>query len=430
MQNKLKLISIFLICMAWFLPACSPAPAGTAAEAIIEHQPEPEMPAPGQPDSKEADVIAETQKEGPTDLKELSSLEYGFDLIDAFPSLSFNLPVDIQQPGDGSGRLFVVEKEGRIIIIDKQGQSTQIFLNITDRVNSSGSEQGLLGLAFHPDFEQNGYFWVNYTDNNGTVVSRFIAEPGTGLADPESEQVTIAFPQPYSNHNGGQIAFGPDDGYLYIAAGDGGSGGDPHNNGQSLNTLLGKILRIDIDHPSGGKNYSIPPQNPFASNQENILPEIYAYGLRNPWRFSFDPETNKLWAADVGQNKVEEINIIESGKNYGWNIMEGSQCFNPPQDCFREDLVLPVYEYEHPLGKSVTGGYVYKGQEISSLYGLYIYADFVTGYVWALSQGQDGKVENFTLAETGLNISSLGKDQDQELYFAAFDGNIYKLALP
>ena len=410
------------------MPACSPAPTETEAEELPA---EPVAPTSStEPEGNETVEITESREEKKADLEELRSLEYDFKLVNAFPSLSFNLLVDIQQPDDGSGRLFVVEKDGKISVIDKQGQSAQIFLNITDRVNSSGTEQGLLGLAFHPDFEQNGYFWVNYTDNSGTVVSRFNTDITTGLADPGSEQITITIPQPYSNHNGGQIAFGSNNGWLYIATGDGGSGGDPQNNGQNLNTLLGKILRIDIDNPSDGKNYSIPGQNPFASNQENILPEIYAYGLRNPWRFSFDKTTNKLWAADVGQNRVEEINIVESGKNYGWNIMEGSQCFNPPQDCPQEDLILPVYEYEHPLGKSITGGYVYRGREISPLYGLYIYADFVTGYVWALSGDEDGKVENFTLAETSLNISSLGTDQDQKMYFAAFDGNIYKLTLP
>ena len=220
-----------------------------------------------------------------------------------------------------------------------------------------------------------------------------------------------------------------DDGYLYIATGDGGSGGDPQGNGQNRETLLGKILRMDVDSKDSGLNYAIPPDNPFTGNTEGYREEIYAYGLRNPWRFSFDPLTNRLWAADVGQDTVEEIDLIEKGGNYGWNIMEGSLCFNPPAGCDPKGLELPVYEYEHPLGDSITGGYVYRGEELPMLQGAYIYGDFVSGLIWGLWYEEGKGNRNFTLAETGLNISSFGIDEDNELYLTAFDGKIYRLIL-
>jgi glucose/arabinose dehydrogenase len=238
--------------------------------------------------------------------------------------------------------------------------------------------------------------------------------------------VILSFDQPYSNHNGGHLEFGPD-GYLYIATGDGGSGGDPLGHAQNRQTFHGNILRIDIDSRGPQGSYAIPPDNPFAGNSEGYLEEIYAYGLRNPWRFSFDPLTGLLWAGDVGQNAVEEINIIEKGKNYGWNIMEGSQCFNPPTGCDSTGLAMPVYEYLHPLGRSITGGYVYRGSELPLLEGAYVYADFVSGLIWALWY-QEGEVQtNYTIADTNLMISSFGEDDNHELYFTAFDGRVYKL---
>ncbi|MGM0366106.1 MAG: PQQ-dependent sugar dehydrogenase, partial [Actinomycetota bacterium] len=292
-------------------------------------------------------------------------------------------------------------------------------------------EKGLLGLAFHPDFENNGLFFLNYTDDESTIISGFtLYEDDENTADPESEEIILSFMQPYSNHNGGQIAFGHHDGYLYIAAGDGGGAGDPNGNAQNPENLLGKILRIDIDKRDTGLNYSIPSGNPFKNNNQGYREEIYAYGLRNPWRFSFDPVTNFLWAADVGQNMVEEINIIEKGENYGWNIMEGSLCFSPPSGCDTEGLKLPVYEYEHPLGKSITGGHVYRGESLPVLYGVYVYADFVTGYIWGLAYINGQETHNYTLAQTDLNISSFGIDEEKELYFTAFDGKIYRLSMP
>ncbi|MBN1298156.1 MAG: PQQ-dependent sugar dehydrogenase [Actinobacteria bacterium] len=363
------------------------------------------------------------------DLELIGKLEEKFILKDAFNGIEFEKPVDLQNPNDGSKRLFIVEQKGKIFTISANNPSKkELFLDISDRV-SSGGEKGLLGLAFDPEFKDNGLIYVNYTNVESTVISRFKTSLAGILADAESEDIILSIPQPFSNHNGGQIAFGPDDGYLYISTGDGGGSGDPGGNGQDLKSLLGKILRIDVKNKEGGLNYAIPSGNIFKANKQDYREEIYAYGLRNPWRFSFDLRTGSLWAADVGQNKVEEINIIENGKNYGWNIMEGSYCFNPPSGCNPEGLELPVYEYEHPLGKSITGGYVYYG-DIEALRGLYIYADFVTGYIWGLAYAEGGSIINFTLLKSGLNISTFGVDEENELYIAAFDGKIYKIFLP
>lgn len=350
----------------------------------------------------------------------------------AFPELSFALPLDLKFPDDGTNRLFVVEQPGAIRVFrnDSTITSAKQFLDIHDRVNDEGWEEGLLGLAFHPDYRHNGYFYVNYTASNPrrTVISRFTATAGDpDKADPDSETVILTFEQPYSNHNGGCLQFGPD-GYLYIGVGDGGSEGDPNGNGQNLRTLLGKILRIDVDHPSGGMNYGIPPDNPFAGNNSGYREEIYAYGLRNPWRFSFDPASGRLWAGDVGQDKYEEVDIIQKGNNYGWNIMEGKHCFNPPDSCDETGLTLPIWEYDHNEGRSITGGIVYHGKRVPDLVGSYIFADFMNGRVWSMRY-EEGKPPQVTkLFDSELSISSLGVDQNGELYFCAFDGNIYRLA--
>ncbi|MEQ8236220.1 MAG: PQQ-dependent sugar dehydrogenase, partial [Syntrophomonadaceae bacterium] len=273
-------------------------------------------------------------------------------LVEAYPNLSFRQPVEFVQAADGSDRVLVVEKNGRILIFNNhaQAQSADIFLDITGRVDSRSSEKGLLGLAFHPRFAENGQFYVNYTNRTETVVARYrvdLREPGRGLAD--SEQIILTIPQPYANHNGGHLAFGPD-GYLYIAVGDGGSAGDPQGNGQNRSKLLGKLLRVDIDKPEGNLAYGIPADNPFNGRQDGSRPEIFAYGFRNPWKFSFDRFNGRLWLADVGQDSVEEIDIVEKGLNYGWNIMEGSQCYPASRKCNAEGLQLPVWEYRHPLG--------------------------------------------------------------------------------
>ncbi len=347
---------------------------------------------------------------------------------DAFPNLSFSQPLFLTNAGDASNRLFVVEQGGTIQVFenDASTSSKSPFLDISGQI-SSGGERGLLGLAFHPNYENNGYFYVNYTDGNGdTIISRFeVSGTDQNQADPNSETLILQYDQPYSNHNGGHIAFGPD-GYLHIASGDGGSGGDPENNGQDPSTLLGNILRIDVDGAQNGNNYAIPADNPFVGNNQGYREEVYAFGLRNPWRFSFDSENGRLFAADVGQNQYEEIDLIESGGNYGWNIMEGAHCYNS-DSCDQSGLILPIWEYDHSEGQSITGGYVYRGTSLSELAGQYIYGDFSSGKIWALDVSDIDNPSNSELLDTGLNISSFGIDADNELYICSFDGNVYKL---
>ncbi len=415
------------------LPGCSPEPEGTSAEDTVrQDDTAPEETSDPEPDSESPeneevqDGGAEEDSSTETDLEKLASMEGNFQAVNAFPGLSFQRPLGFYVPDDGSGRVFIVEQAGKILTIFPDGGSS-VFLDIRDRVDDGGNEMGLLGLAFHPGFSENGLFYLNYTGPEGTVISEYnISTRDPEKADPGSEEILLTFSQPYSNHNGGQLAFGPD-GYLYIGTGDGGSAGDPGNNGQDRTTLLGNILRIDINRDQNGFSYSIPGDNPFIGNDRGFRQEIFAYGLRNPWRFSFDPASGRLWAADVGQDQIEEIDIIEKGQNYGWNIMEGSQCYEPPSDCDTRGLVLPVYEYDHSRGSSITGGYVYHGERLPLLEGIYVYADFVSGNIWGLAYTPQGTTRNFILAETNLNISSFGVDADGELYFTAFDGNIYLL---
>ncbi|TVR29847.1 MAG: glucose sorbosone dehydrogenase, partial [Balneolaceae bacterium] len=334
----------------------------------------------------------------------------------AFPELSFSRPLDIQHAGDGTNRLFVVEQGGVISVFpnDPEVESADVFLDIRNRVNDSGNEEGLLGLAFHHNYENNGYFYVNYTASNPrrTVISRFqVSQNNPDEADSNSEVELLSYNQPQSNHNGGHLAFGPD-GYLYIASGDGGGGGDPGNNGQDRTNLLGAILRIDVDDPQNGNQYGIPAGNPFVNNNEGYAEEIFAWGLRNPWRFSFDAETGEIWAADVGQSDREAIHIIENGLNYGWNIIEGSICYPPGSTCDKEGLELPIYEYDHKEGdRSVTGGFVYRGSAFEQLQGLYIYGDFISGRIWALDISDIENPVNTELINANFNIASFGVDQ-------------------
>lgn len=359
----------------------------------------------------------------------------GFDVGFEPVAEGFDQPVDITHANDGSGVLYVAEKPGTVRMIVDSERVDEPFLDISDRVESGGYEQGLLGIAFPPDYTDSGVFYVHYSDVNGdTVVSRFqVAD--NDIADPESEQVILQQEQPYDNHNGGQIEFGPD-GYLYIALGDGGSGGDPLGAGQRLDTWLGKILRIDVD-PSvvpEGEPYLIPEDNPLIDDEE-ALSEIYAYGLRNPWRFSFDAETGDILIADVGQNQIEEINLLPAGTdealNFGWNTMEGSECFAEPE-CDSTGLTLPILEYTHPEGGcSVTGGEVYYGQNLPDLYGTYIFADFCSGLVWQGVRGDDG---NWTMSDpiqSGLAISSFGVDDQGEVYVVDLNsGIVFRLEAP
>ncbi len=347
-------------------------------------------------------------------------------LENAFPNLSFNGPVFLTHAYDNSNRNFVIEQVGRIKVFENsQSVSTaDIFLDITDRV-SSGGEMGLLGLAFHPDYENNGYFYVNYTADNPrrTIIARFEVTSNPDSADKNSEFQILVFDQPYSNHNGGWIGFGPGDGYLYIATGDGGSGGDPQNYAQRINTLLGKILRIDID---GGTPYVIPPTNPFFdSTNTQVKKEIYAWGLRNPWRCSFDTVTGWFWAADVGQNAWEEIDIIENGKNYGWRCYEGTHTYNT-SGCDYPEYIDPVWEYPHGAECSITGGYVYRGVNVPELEGKYIYGDYCSRKVWSLQyDGITPPVNNLLVTAPGA-ITSFGIDENDEIYITSSNGNIYR----
>ncbi len=338
-------------------------------------------------------------------------------------------PTGITAADDGSNRLFVLEKRGRIrIILNDQLQPTP-FLDITDRVGGNSSEQGLLGLAFHPNFAQNGYLYINYTDKNGdTRIARFTANDQS--ADPRSEKLILAVKQPYANHNGGALQFGPD-GYLYIALGDGGSQGDPFDNAQAGNSLLGKILRIDVD---GGDPYAIPSDNPFV-NISGVYPEIWAFGLRNPWRISFDPHTGDIWIGDVGQSSREEINRAPSGApgglNFGWNNMEGTLPFEGNN---QPEYTPPLAEYTRSFGCSVTGGYVYSGQAMPEWQGIYFYGDYCSGNIWGLPASIDSVPADETLTvstllfKSGLRISTFGVDEAGELYVADYPtGVIYRL---
>jgi hypothetical protein len=308
------------------------------------------------------------------------------------------------------------------------------FLDISSLV-SSGGERGLLGVAFHPDYAHNGLFYVNYTNIAGdTVVARYSVSADPDLADPGSASILLTISQPFSNHNGGQLQFGPD-GYLYIGVGDGGSGGDPGNRAQDLGLLLGKILRIDVDVDKNAADlYYIPLDNPFVGPGDGALDEIWAWGLRNPWRFSFDRLTGDLFIADVGQNSWEEVDFqpdtSTGGENYGWRLMEGNSCYNPPTSCNDGTLTLPILVYDHSAGCAVTGGYRYRGSKNPDLYGLYLYGDYCSGRIWGAQEDGLGGWSSRVLLDTNFSISSFGEDESGEIYFAhlaASNGAIYKV---
>ncbi|MCC8426187.1 sorbosone dehydrogenase family protein [Mucilaginibacter sp. UR6-11] len=342
-------------------------------------------------------------------------------------------PVELTSPDDGSNRIFVVSQKGQIqLFSNTAGVSTKtIFLDISGKINSGG-EMGLLGLAFKPDYKNNGYFYVNYNRKNPgleTVIARYkVSATDPDIADPNSEEILLTYTQPYENHKGGKLAFGNDK-YLYIAAGDGGSAGDPSKNGQNKKQLLGKILRIDVNNVGSNTKYAIPADNPFKGNADGFREEIYAYGMRNPWRFSFDHTTGLLWAGDVGQDKIEEIDIIEKGGNYGWNIMEGDECYNSVT-CDKTGLQSPIWSYMHGSpGASVTGGYVCRDKNLPGLAGRYIYGDYVSGNIWALTNADKKAVSNDLIGKVSANtLSSFGEDNNSNLYILNYtDGKIYKL---
>lgn len=356
-------------------------------------------------------------------------------LRSAFPALSFVRPVDLQPANDGTKRLFVLEQAGRIRVFDDRPDvdRADVFLDISAKVRDRHNEEGLLSLAFHPDYRNNRQFFVYYTasDPRRGVLSRFqTRSDDPNAAMPDSEEVILEVEEPYGNHNGATVAFGPE-GYLYLSLGDGGSANDPHRNGQNLSTLLASILRIDVDRTSDGKAYAIPADNPFV-DRPGARGEIWAYGLRNVWRMSFDPETGDLWAGDVGQNRFEEIDLIARGGNYGWNIREGKHDFarGTPAD----PIIDPIVEYPRSQGISVTGGVVYRGTENERLRGAYLYADYVSGRVWALRWKDGAIAEHREIIPTpGKFISSFGYGTDGEVYVCAFDkvngstGRIWKI---
>lgn len=340
----------------------------------------------------------------------------------------FELPLYATGAGDGSQRLFVVGQRGTVEIVRDGQRLERPFLDITGIVGSSANEQGLLSIAFHPDYATNGQFFVNYTNLDGdTVIARYRVANDPDVADPASAEVLLTIDQPAANHNGGLVKFGPD-GYLYIGTGDGGRAGDPWGNAQNRGVLLGKLLRIDVD---GGTPYGIPRDNPFV-DQPEMRPEIWAWGLRNPWRFSFDRATDDLYIADVGQNMYEEVNFQPAGspggENYGWNIMEGTSCYQTIS-CDTSNLVLPLVVYPHgQAGCSITGGYVYRGTTFPELAGVYFYADYCSGKIWALHNDADEEWRNAEVLDTRLSISSFGEDEAGELYLTdSFGGGLYRL---
>ena len=351
----------------------------------------------------------------------------------------FASPVTVTNAGDGSGRLFIVQQFGQIRILINGTVLPTPFLDIHELVSCCG-EQGLLGLAFHPDYASSGFFYVDYTDVNGnTRVARYtVSKNDPNVADPKSAYPILTQVQPFSNHNGGQLAFGPN-GYLYIGLGDGGSGGDPQENGQNLQTWLGKILRVDNngdDFPGDpNRNYAVPANNPFVGNP-NALDEIWAYGVRNPWRFSFDRQSGDLFIADVGQSAWEEIDFqlaaSTGGENYGWDVLEGMHCFEdqPPGSCdqfLNGESTLPVLEYSHSLGRSVTGGYRYRGQLYPQLNGIYFYADLCSGTIWGAIQDNGGWVSQ-DLLHSGLTVTTFGEDESGEVYVADYSGGtLYRI---
>lgn len=340
-------------------------------------------------------------------------------------------PILLTNAGDGSGRIFVPQQQGIVHVFTPDAAETKIFLDISKKVVyiDKENEEGFLGMAFHPKYKTNGEFFVFYTTTSRphtTVISRFkVSKDDPNKADPASEEELLRVEHPYWNHKGGTICFGPD-GYLYITLGDGGAGNDPHNNGQNLQTLLGKVLRIDVDKKDGGLKYGIPKDNPFigklANNKPIALPEIYCYGLRNVWRMSFDRQTGQFWIADVGQNLWEEINLGVKGGNYGWNLREAKHEFAPNSlSAPSAALIEPIWEYHHDIGKSITGGNVYRGKKHPELVGHYLYADYVSGKIWALKYDEAKKavVANRSIPYTGANLPviSFGEDEAGEVYF-------------
>jgi len=425
----MKIPTVLLISLSLLLAACAsagaPDPIGTPTPTILPSA-TPTAPAPAAtPTATPMQLPTITPTGEPTattvPAPPAASQEIALELV---VDGGLIRPTDLTHAGDD--RLFVVEQPGRIRIIKNGELLARPFLDITDRVSTSANEQGLLGLAFHPDYTANGQFFVNYTRraDGATVIERYaVSAADPDAADETSGKVILVIDQPESNHNGGGIAFGPD-GYLYIGMGDGGGAGDRHGsigNGQNLNSLLGKLLRIDVTDQD---TYAVPADNPFGD-------EIWSYGWRNPWRFSFDRATGDLYIADVGQNQYEEVNFQPSdspgGENYGWRIMEGSHCFNPREGCDQTGLILPVAEYSHAEGCSITGGYVYRGSRFPQLSGQYFFADYCLGTIWSLQRDAAGRWQMTERLSPDIRVSSFGEDAAGELYVIDHGGAVYRM---
>jgi glucose/arabinose dehydrogenase len=436
MRTRSRLVSL-AAGLALLLAACGSGDDQAAAPAASNAPQSPSVSAPPSVEAEEspravepanaspAAVTPQTTPEAATTTEasaaatvfDPAGVEIGLEVV----GTGFDQPLFVTHAGDGSGRVFVAEKTGRIKTLDGR-----VFLDISDRVNARSSERGLLGLAFDPQFGENGVFFVHYSDANGdTAISRFRLGLDADAADPGSEEIILRVQQPAANHNGGMIEFGPD-GYLYIGLGDGGGANDQFGNGQNMQTLLGKLLRIDV---SGETGYTVPADNPFVNNAD-VQPEIWAFGLRNPWRFSWDRATGDLYIGDVGQNRYEMIHMQPSGdqggENFGWPILEGTHCFQA-DNCDRSGLDVAVIDYPHNLGCSVTGGYVYRGSQFPALQGAYVFGDYCSGRMWTLSQANGAWTMNDAM-QTGAQISSFGEDEAGELYMTDLaSGTVYRV---
>lgn len=430
----LALATIFSILSIILIVACAtPAPAPTAEPTIAAQPTLPasasEQPVTGVP-TEVATIESPTETTPSTQVPPAVPTNNTFTLDIEPIATGLTRPIFVAHAGDDSGRLFLVEQPGRIRVFENGAVNPTPFLDVADKITTRGNEQGLLGLAFHPDYKNNGLFFINYSAaaNGDNIIERYHVSDDPNVADAGSGRVILTIPGAEPNHNGGDIAFGPD-GYLYIATGDGGGAGDRHGsigNGQALNTLLGKILRIDVN----ADTYTVPEDNPLV-NTADALPEIWTYGWRNPWRFSFDRATGDMYIGDVGQSSIEEISFQpagEGGGNYGWRIMEGNDCYDDSANCGSPDLIAPIATYSHDLGCSITGGYVYRGQEFPWLVGQYIFADYCSGNVWATARDANGVWQTRQVTTFDDTISSFGEDQAGELYVAGHrDGTIYKL---